>query len=183
MATWCWASAIWGSTGARPSSTKAASAAACTRWPTRRLHTLADTLAALFAAFGHALKQRHTAARYVIDSFSRAVRYNTRIPRCKLLQDSSYYGCCASKRSWFHGFKVPVVASTDGIPVEYYVHAGATADQTGRRGLAQDLSEGSVRYTDAGYIDYVAEDVFKKATDCRQQTARKKNSRRPHEPH
>ena len=30
---------------------------------------------------------------------------------------------------------------------------------------------------------YAAEDVFEEATGCRQQTARKKNSRRPREPH
>jgi len=149
----------------------------------RRLHALADSLAALFAAFGQALKQLHTEARYVIDSFPVAVCHNTRIPRCKLLQDKAYHGRCASKRSWFYGFKVQVIATTNGVPVEYYVHAGAEADQTGRRGLAQDLPEGSVLYTDAGYTDYLAEDVFEEATGCRQQTARKKNSRRPHEPH
>ena len=55
-----------------------------------------------------------------------------------------------------------VIATTGGVPVEYYVHAGAGADQTGRRGLAQDLPGGSVRYT-----DYVAEYVFEEATGCR----------------
>ena len=76
-----------------------------------------------------------------------------------------------------------LIATIDGVPVEYYVHAGSEADQTGRRGLAQDLPEGSVRYPDTGYPDYVAKDVFEKATGCRQQTARKKKSWRPHEPH
>ncbi len=149
----------------------------------RQLHGLADTLAGLFATFGALLKALHTDARYVIDSFPVAVCHNTRIPRCKLLQDKAYHGRCASKRSWFYGFKVPVVATTDGVPVEYYVHAGSEADQTGRHGLAQDLPAGSVVYTDAGYTDYVAEDLFEQATGNRQQTARKKNSTRPHEPH
>ncbi|GAA3993715.1 IS982 family transposase [Hymenobacter antarcticus] len=149
----------------------------------RQLHALADTLAGLFATFGQLLKNLHTEARYVIDSFPVAVCHNTRIPRCKLLTGKAYHGRCASKRSWFYGFKVQVVATTDGIPVDYYIHAGSEADQTGLRALAPDLPEGSILYTDAGYTDYVGEDLFEEATGNRQQTARKKNSQRPHEPH
>ncbi len=150
---------------------------------TRQLHRLADTLAGLFATVGALLKTLHTDARYVIDSFPVAVCHNTRIPRCKLLTGKAYHGRCASKRSWFYGFKVQVVATTDGVPVDYYIHAGSEADQTGRRALAPDLPKGSVLYTDAGYTDYVEEDLFEEATGNRQQTARKKNSQRPHEPH
>ena len=149
----------------------------------RQLHALADTLAGLFATFGTLLKNLHTEARYVIDSFPVAVCHNTRIPRCKLLKNKAYHGRCASKRCWFYGFKVQVVATTDGVPVAYYVHAGAEADQTGLRAMAPDLPDGSVLYTDAGYTDYVGEDLFEEATGNRQQTARKKNSKRPHEPY
>ena len=56
----------------------------------RRLHALADVLAVLFAAFGHALKQMHTEARYVIGSFPVAVCHNTRIPPCKLLMGRAF---------------------------------------------------------------------------------------------
>ena len=149
----------------------------------RHLHRLADTLAGLFATFGNLLKALHTESRYGIDSFPVAVCHNTRIPRCQLLKNKAYHGRCASKRSWFYGFKVQVVATTDGIPVDYYIHAGSEADQTGLRGLSPDLPEGSVLYTDAGYTDYAGEDLFEEATGNRQQTARKKNSTRPHEPH
>ena len=150
---------------------------------TRQLHRLADALAGLFATFGTLLKDLHTDARYVIDSFPVAVCHNTRIPRGKRLTGKAYHGRCASKRCWFYGFKVQVVAPTDGIPVDYYVHAGSEADQTGLRALAPDLPAGSVRYTDAGYTDYVAEDLFEEATGNRQQSARSRNSQRPHEPH
>lgn len=149
----------------------------------RQLPALADTLAGLFATFGHLLKHLHTEARYLIDSFPVAVCHNTRIPRCKLLQDKAYHGRCASKRCWFYGFKVPVVATSDGLPVEYYIHAGSEADQTGRRQLALDLPDGSVLYTDAGYTDYVEEDLFEEATGNRPQSARKHNSLRPHAPY
>ncbi len=149
---------------------------------TRRLHALTDTLHALFALVGDWLKHRHAEARYVLDSFPVAVCHNTRVPRCKLLTGKAYHGRCASKRSWFYGLKVQVVATSDGIPVEFYIHAGAESEQTGRRGLPLDLPAGSVLYTDAGYTDYVAEDLFNEASGSQQQTARRKNSKRPHHP-
>ena len=148
----------------------------------RRLHALTDTLHALFALVGDWLKHRHSEARYVLDSFPVAVCHNTRIPRCKLLTGKAYHGRCASKRSWFYGLKVQVVATSDGVPVEFHSHAGGESEQAGRRGLALDLPEGSVLYTDAGYTDYVAEDLFNEASGSQQQTARRKDSKRPHHP-
>ena len=94
----------------------------------------------------------------------------------------AYHGRCASKRSWFYGLNVQVVATSEGIPVEFHSHAGAESEQTGRRGLPLDLPAGSVLYTDAGYPDYVAEDLFNEASGSQQQTARKQNSKRPHHP-
>ncbi len=37
-------------------------------------------------------------------------------------------------------------------------------------------------YTDASYTDYVAEDIVNEASGSQQQTARRKNSKRPHHP-
>jgi len=148
----------------------------------RRLHALIDTLGAVFAAVGQVLKHAHREARYVLDSFPVAVCHNTRIPRCKLLTGKAYHGRCASKRSWFYGVKIQVLTTSDGVPVEYHIHAGSEADQTGRHGLTLDLPAGSVLYTDAGYTDYASEDLFNQASGSRQVTARKKNSQRPHAP-
>ena len=148
----------------------------------RQLHALSDTLLGLFATFGRLLKDLHTESRYVIDSFPVAVCHNTRIGRCRLLTGKAYHGRCASKRCWFYGFKVQVVATSAGLPVEFYIHAGAEADVRGMHGLPLDLPAGSTLYTDAGYTDYVAEDLFEEASGGRQQSARKKNSKRPHHP-
>lgn len=76
-----------------------------------------------------------------------------------------------------------VVATTNRIPVDYYIHAGSNADQTGLWALAPDLPKSSVLCTDAGYTDCVGEILFEEATGNRQPTARKKNSQRAHEPH
>lgn len=48
-------------------------------------------------------------------------------------------GRSASKRQWFYGFKVQVLATSDGVPVNFYVHAGREADITGLRAMAVDL--------------------------------------------
>ena len=149
---------------------------------TRQLHRLGETLLGLFATFGQAVKALHTASRYVIDSFPVAVCQNIRIGRNKLLGHEAYRGRCASKRTWFYGFKVQIVATTDGVPVDFYVHAGSEADITGLRALAPDLPAGSVLYTDAGYTDYAWEELFAEATGNQQFTARKGNSKRPHAP-
>ena len=149
---------------------------------TRRLHALTDTLLALFATCSQVLKALHIEARYVIDSFPVAVCQNIRIPRCKLLTGNAYRGRSASKRQWFYGFKVQVITTSDGVPVEFYVHAGSEADVTGLRAMAVDLPAGSILYTDNAYTDYTLEDVFAEATGSQQVTARKQNSKRPHSP-
>lgn len=148
----------------------------------RRLHGLADVLWAVFQALGQTLKDLNTSCRYVIDSFPVAVCDNMRLRRCHLLNGPAYHGYTASKRRYFYGCKVQLVVTADGVPVDFYIHAGAEADQTGLRALAPQLPVGSVLYADAGYTDYLAEDVW---ADTGQQTllaARKGNSKRPHHP-
>lgn len=124
------------------------------------------------------LKHLHLEARYVLDSFPVAYR----IPRCKLVAGKAYHGRCASKRSWFYGLKGQVVATSDGVPVEFYLHAGGESEQAGRRGRPLDLPAGSILYTDAGYTDYIAEDLLHEASGSQQQSARRTNSKRPHHP-
>ena len=148
----------------------------------RHLHRLQEALLVLFAAFGQRLKDLDTSTHYVIDSFPVAVCHNTRIGRCKLLTGNAYRGRCASKRCWFYGFKVQLVCTAGGVPVDCYVHAGSEADIVGLRALSPQLPEGRVLYADAGYTDYTYEDLFTEASGCQLLVARKCNSKRPHDP-
>ena len=148
----------------------------------RQLNGLREVLDELFATFGQLLKDQHVEARFVLDSFPVSVCHNTRIGRCKLLMGNAFHGRYASKRGWFYGLKVQVLATSDGLPVADHIPPGREADQTGMRQLDPNLPEGSVLYTDAGYTDYVHEDVFAEATGSEQHTARRGNSKRPHEP-
>ncbi|MEJ7664767.1 MAG: transposase [Hymenobacter sp.] len=121
------------------------------------------------------LKDLHTEARYVIDSFPVAVCHNTRIPRCKLLTGKAYHGRCASKRCWFYGLKVQVVATSDGVPVEYsHPCRRPRPISTGLRGPGPGPARTAACSTPMPATRTTsAEDLFEEATGNRQQTARK----------
>lgn len=149
---------------------------------TRQLHRLHATLHSLFFALGHHLKALNTQARYVIDSFPVAVCDNLRISRCRLLQGDAYRGYAASKRRYFFGFKVQLVMTHDGLPVELYIHAGSEADITGLKALSPQLPTGSILYADAAYTDYAWEDAWHDTEQVTLVADRKANSKRPLEP-
>lgn len=149
---------------------------------TRQVHRLYDVLKSLFLALGQHLKGLNTEARYVIDSFPVAVCDNIRIARCRLLEGEAYRGYSASKRRSFYGFKVQLVMTHDGLPVELYLHAGSEADISGLKALAPQLPEGSVLYADAAYTDYDWEQAWCEVEQVALQAARRATSKRPHEP-
>lgn len=149
---------------------------------TRQLHRLHELLKSVFLALGQHLKSLNTEARYVIDSFPVAVCDNIRIARCRLLQGEAYRGYSASKRRYFYGFKVQLVMTHDGLPVELYIHAGSEADITGLKALGPQLPEGSVLYADAAYTDYEWEEAWRETEQVELQADRRQNSTRPHEP-
>jgi hypothetical protein len=149
---------------------------------TRQLHRLHDTLNTLFFALGQHLKSFPTEARYVIDSFPVAVCDNVRISRCRLLEGEAYRGYSASKRRYFYGVKVQLVMTHDGLPVEFYIHAGSEADITGLKALAPQLPPGSILYADAAYTDYDWEEAWRETEQVDLRADRRSNSKRPHEP-
>ena len=149
----------------------------------RRLHKLQDQLTALFLALGNTLKELNTSCRYLIDSFPVAVCENIRIPCCRLLQGEAYRGKNASKRHYFYGFKVQVITTEDGLPVEFYIHAGSFADVKAFKAMPVDLPTGSQLYGDSAYTCYETEDLFAACEQITLHICRKSNSRRKDEPH
>lgn len=150
---------------------------------TRRLHGLREQLLALFSALGQSIKELNTSSSYLIDSFPVAVCDNIRIARSHLLQGEAYRGKCVSKRRYFYGFRVQVITTSDGVPVQFYIHAGSFVDITAFKAMEVDLPEGSCLYADAGYTCYEVEDLLEACDQIQFYCCRKSNSKRKEEPH
>lgn len=148
----------------------------------RHLHRLAAVISAVFFALGQSLKELNTDSKYLIDSFPVAVCKNIRIARNRLLGEEAYRGYNASKREYFYGFKVQVVTTSDGIPVEYFIVAGSVHDATAFRSMNIDLPQGSELFGDSAYGIYELEDFHKECNGITLQMERKKNSKRKDTP-
>lgn len=148
----------------------------------RHLHRLAPTTTSLFLALGQTIKQLNISSQYAIDSFPVAVCRNIRIPRCKLLKGEAYRGKNASKREYFYGFKVQIITTIDGLPVEYFICAGSYHDITAFQSMNIDLPAGSQLYADSAYTDYELEDYYKQVEQIHLLAIRKSNSKRSDHP-
>lgn len=148
----------------------------------RMLHRLGETIAAIFLALGDCLKQLNTTSEYVIDSFPVAVCRNVRINRCRLLDGEAYRGYNASKREYFYGFKVEVIATAGGLPVSYFIVAGNVDDGRALQAMHLDLPPESSLYGDSAYTNYEVEGLLLECEQVRLLTQRKSNSRRKDSP-
>ena len=150
---------------------------------TRRLHGLQEQLLALFVALGQSLKQLNTGCRYMIDSFPVAVCDNIRIARSHLLHGEAYRGKNTSKRRYFYGFKVQVITTEAGLPVQFYIHAGSFADVTAFKAMPVELPQHSELYADNGYNCYELEDLFGECEQIDLRVCRNSRAKRKDEPH
>ena len=90
----------------------------------RRVNRLADLIYRLFHQLGAVLKQLHWESRYLLDSFPVSVCDNIRIKSCRLVRDELYRGRMTSKRRYFYGVRVQLLATSDGIPLEFCILPG-----------------------------------------------------------
>jgi hypothetical protein len=150
---------------------------------TRRLHSLEKQLLSIFSALASTLKEFNTCCQYMIDSFPVAVCDNIRIPSCRLLKGEAYRGKSASKRRYFYGFRVQVITTGDGLPVDYFISAGSFVDVTAFQAMNIDLPAGSQLYADSAYTDYELEDFYQACEHIELKVCRKSNSKRKDKPY
>lgn len=136
----------------------------------------------LFYGIAEAVKRINIQSHYTIDSFPVSVCENIRIKRSKIIKGEVYRCYKASKRVFSYGFSVQVIATVDGIPVEFAFLPGSIYDSKAMKTMYFNLPEGSVVYGDSGYTDYTFEDQIKETEDISLMIARKSNSKRKHEP-
>jgi hypothetical protein len=148
----------------------------------RRVNRLTDLIYKLFHQFGSVLKDLHWESRYLLDSFPVPVCDNIRINRCRLVKDELYRGAITSKRRYFYGVRVQILATSDGVPVEFCVLPGGCSDLQGLAELALDLPALAQLFVDAGYNFYEWEDYLLETKQLRLQVPRKSNSKRAGEP-
>jgi len=148
----------------------------------RRVNRLADLIHLLFHRLGGVLKDLHWESRYLLDSFPVALCDNIRIKRCRIVKDELYRGRIESKKRFFYGVRVQIMATSDGIPLEFCILPGGCADLQGLAELAFDLPESAQVFVDAGYNFYEWEDYLWEIEKLKLQVPRKKNSKRQREP-
>ncbi|MBA3692728.1 MAG: IS982 family transposase [Acidobacteria bacterium] len=148
----------------------------------RRMNRLADLISQLFHQLGSVLKDLHWESRYLLDSFPVAVCNNLRINRCRIVQDELYRGVMTSKRRYFYGVRVQIMATSDGILLEFCILPGACSDLQGLAELALDLPEMAELFARGGYNFYEWEDYLQERENLRLQVPRKNNSKRGREP-
>ncbi len=148
----------------------------------RRVTRLADLIYRLFHQLGAVLKELHWETRYLLDSFPVPVCDNIRINRCRIIQDEQYRGKMSAKRRFFYGVRVQMMATSDGIPLEFCILPGACSDLQGLAELALDLPEMAELFARGGYNFYEWEDYLQETENLKLQVPRKKNSKRGREP-
>lgn len=147
----------------------------------RRMHQIGELLSELFFYTGQAIKELNLQSVYSIDSFPISVCQNIRIANCRIVKGKEYRGRCVSKRCWFYGFKVHMIVTSGGIPVEFTFTAGSKHDLEGIRQLPVNLPQGSEVLADSAYTDYLMEEMLLE-NGIRLLANRKSNSRHPHNP-
>ncbi|WP_163318764.1 IS982 family transposase [Dysgonomonas sp. 520] len=147
----------------------------------RRLHKIGELISELFFHVGQAVKELNIGTTYCIDSFPVSVCQNIRIINSKLVKGKKYHGYCASKRTYFYGFKVHMIVTSNGTPVEFTFTTGNKHDLDGLKQLPVNLPEGSELLADCAYTDYLLEEMLAD-NGVNLLAARKNNSKHPHNP-
>ena len=148
----------------------------------RRLHRLFLPLLDVFDSLGTVLKSISPTTEYLLDSFPVPLCDNIRIPRVRLVRSEDYRGYIASKKRFFYGIRVQLLATSAGIPVEFAFLPGEANDVRGLNALPLALPAHSEIYADAAYTDYQTEDALDATDAITLRVARKRHSTRPDSP-
>lgn len=149
----------------------------------RRFHAIPELLFnELFGCLGEYAKHTNESYEFALDSFPVKACENIRIQRNKLFDPKRFRGLIASKRCYFLGVRVHMIAATNRLPVEFIILPGAINDVRGAKELEFNLPQGSTVYCDKIYNDYKMEDDLKNTKNIELAPIRKSNSSRMRDP-
>ena len=115
----------------------------------RRLHRLFPLLLDVFDYLGSVLKAIQPTTEYLLESFPVVLCDNMRIRQARLVRSEQYRGYIASKKRFFYGLRVQLLATSTGIPVEFAFLPGAANDVRGLNALPLQLPTHSEIYAAA----------------------------------
>jgi len=147
----------------------------------RQLHHIEFSIwEAVFRLISKAFQQSENSFEYLIDSMPIEVCANYRSYRCKLLKGKQFIGFCKAKKKFYYGFKLHLLTTTNGMPIEFLITPASVADITAFKMMEIDLLKNSTIYGDKAYNDYSFEDCLKEICEIQLIPDRKVNSKRQH---
>ena len=101
----------------------------------------------VFALLSEVFKAHNTEEVFAVDSYPVLVCANCRINRCALFpveEHETLRGYQSSKKRWFYGFKVHLLVTKKGWPVEFFLSEGSLHDLESLKRLKLDVPERSM---------------------------------------
>jgi hypothetical protein len=114
----------------------------------RRIHALREWLAMLLELLGALFS---AAAVYIIDSLPVPVCRRVRASRCRKVRGRLYCGYCAAKDEKFFGWRLHLVCTVSGFPVNFSLLPASLHDLTPLHELTYQLPSGTLVVADKGY--------------------------------
>jgi hypothetical protein len=147
----------------------------------RRLHEIDFHIwETVLKIISKAFQQCDTSFEYLIDSMPIEVCANYRSYRCKLLTGKEYIGFCKAKKKFYYGFKIHLIATSSGKPIEFSITPASTSDIKAFKMMEIEVPEQATIYGDKAYNDYPFEDLLQDICGVRLVAERKINSKRQH---
>jgi len=116
---------------------------------------------------------------FLVDSFPIAICHPIRASRRSLFKGKEYLGYNASKKMWFTGLKVHVIATLQGQPKEFAISSGSMHDLKALQKMyLGTLPRGSTMFGDKAYTSQPFEQELLASRDILLAAERKSNSRR-----
>ena len=147
----------------------------------RRLHEIDISIwQSIFHAISEIFCNNSESLEYLVDSMPVEVCMNVRSYRCRLLTGKQFIGFCKAKKKFYYGFKIHMITTKDGKPVEFIITPASTADISAFKLMEIDLPIGASIYGDKAYTHYSLEDELQEFEKIKLIADRKTNATRQH---
>lgn len=124
----------------------------------RRLHSIPEEVWMIAFYVLRMYLKKPNAEYFIVDSFPVKAYENHKSFRAKIFKEKCYHGYTASKKTYFFGLKVHMIIDEHGLPIEFCITPGSTADIEGLKLLSCELPRGTTLIGDRAYTNYSLED-------------------------